>query len=69
MSLPKRGVVTANLSGRDGEALTVIVPAALHGEKIVMSADHLATLRSAMEAAGVEDALLEFSELEGREAR
>jgi hypothetical protein len=64
MSLPKRGVVTTTLEGGDGEALTVIVPAALHGDQIIISADHLATLRFAMQAAGVKEAELEFSEPE-----
>ncbi len=64
MSLPKQGVVTAKLTGRDGEALTVIVPAVLHGDQIAISADYHSTLRFAMQAAGVEEAELEFSELE-----
>ena len=64
MSLPKQGVVTAKLTGRDGEELTAIVPAVLDGDLIAISADHLATLRFAMQAAGIEEAELEFSELE-----
>ena len=66
MPLPKRGVVTAHLAGRDGEAFTVIVPAACRDDKIVISADHHATLVFAMKAAGVNEAQLEFSELDGK---
>ncbi|MDA9523041.1 hypothetical protein XI06_22865 [Bradyrhizobium sp. CCBAU 11434] len=64
MSSPKRGTATASLRGRDGEELTVIVPAVLQGEQLLISADNLSTLRATMHAAGVEDAELEFSELE-----
>ncbi|MDX3966030.1 MAG: hypothetical protein QHD01_05455 [Bradyrhizobium sp.] len=64
MSLPKRGVATARLTGRDGEELTVIVPAVLQGDQLLISADNLSTLRVTLHAAGVEDAELEFSELE-----
>jgi hypothetical protein len=49
MSLPKNGVATAILRARDGEALTVIVPAVLHGDQIIMDADDHATLRFAAE--------------------
>jgi hypothetical protein len=64
MSLPKRGVVTTILEGRDGEELTVIVPAVLHDDQIIISTDNLSTLRVTMHAAGVEEAELEFSEVE-----
>ncbi|MET4603281.1 hypothetical protein ABIB90_002759 [Bradyrhizobium sp. JR4.1] len=64
MSSPKRGVATARFTGRDGEELTVIVPAVLHGDQLFISADNMSTLRVTMHAAGVEDAELEFSELE-----
>lgn len=65
MSSPKRGVATARLTGRDGEELTVIVPAVLHDDQLFISSDNMSTLRVTLHAAGVEDAELEFSELEG----
>jgi hypothetical protein len=63
MSLPKQGVVTATLTGRDGDVLTFVAPAVLCGDQIAMSADDHAALRFAMQAVGVEEAELEFSDL------
>jgi hypothetical protein len=63
MNLPKQGVVTATLNGRDGEAVTFIAPAVRCGNQVSIDADHLTTLRFAMQAVGVEEAELEFSDL------
>ncbi|MDA9498440.1 hypothetical protein [Bradyrhizobium sp. CCBAU 11357] len=64
MALPKQGIATATIRGSDGQDFTLAVPAVLHGERLHISADHHSTLRFAMHSAGVENAELEFSEME-----